>query len=73
MVTVAKAFIEITLGECRLAADRANGQRRSRFLAEQLNAGGDEGVAAYGVAIFQRDARPATPSLTRLHIPPRIK
>ena len=41
--------------------------------AEQLHAGVDEVVAAEGEATLQGDAGPTAPSLTRLHIAPKLQ
>ncbi len=73
VLAVGEALVEVALGQVGPAADGAHRECRSGFAAEQLYAGGDQGVAAQRVAIFQGDARPASPSLTRLHFAPKIK
>ena len=72
MFAVGEAFIEVALGQGRLAADGTYGQRRPVLPAEQLHAGGDQIFPTYGVAIFQRDAGPAASFLTGLHIAPKL-
>ena len=72
LVAVGEALVEVALGQPGRAADRAHGQPRAAFAAQQRHAGGDQFVAAQHLAVLQGNAGPAAPSLTGRHITPKL-
>ena len=73
LVTVAEAFVEVALGQAGLAAHRPNGQCGAARSAEQRDPATINSSRRRTWRSRRGNTRPAAPSLTRGHNPPRLE